>query len=601
MRFLSTLTASVLGSLIAFGIVVFFIFFFIFALSLSADTTPTVQPGSVLVVPIEGSIPERTADDPFQQAFGERPSYDLHDLQTALRNARQDDRIEAVWLRMKGTSAPWGTLEEVRSSLEKLGETEMPIIASSEEFGIGEKDYYVASAADSVFAGPQSSFEYNGFATSVTFFKNAFDKLDVEPEVVRAGRYKGAVEPFVRSDLSDPNREQIEALLSTVNNQFTGAISDSRSLSQTTLNALAEDDALLTSSEAEKEGLIDGLRYEDEVRSLLRTRLDLSSSDDVPTINIKNYRKVPAEDAGVSYTGTGNVAVVYAEGNIVTGDPDENPFGPSQQVLGSTPLIEALDEARTSPTTEAVVLRINSPGGSAAASEAMWRAAKRTADEKPLVVSMGGTAASGGYYLAAAADSIVANATTTTGSIGVFGLLFNAEGLFEDKLGITVDGVTTSPYADMFDPRKPLQPSEQRLLETSIDHTYDTFLERVAEGRNMDTSAVHEVAQGRVWSGQDARDVGLVDSTGTLEDAIAIAGSAADMGPGPYRTQILPRPKTFFERLNEQFSTQTTRLWKTLASTSLEREVWRHKRMIDQMTGTNGAVQTRLPVDFRIE
>jgi protease-4 len=601
MRFLSTLTASVLGTLIAFGLVVFFLFFFFFALTLSTDTTPTVQPGSVLTVPIEGPIPERTADDPFQQAFSNRPAYDLHDLQTALRNARQDDRIAAVWLRLKGTSASWSTVEEVRKAVVQVRESGTPVIASSEEFGMGEKDYYVASAADSVFAGPQASFEYNGFATILAFFKNTLDKLDVEPEVVRAGKYKSAVEPFLRSDLSEPNRRQIEALLSTVNDQFTSTVAEARSMSASSLDALADEDALLTSSAALDEGLIDGLRYEDEVRSLLRTDLDLPPETEVPTISLGDYKSVPAESAGVTYTGTGNVAIVYAEGNVVTGDPEEGPFGPSQQVLGSTPLIEALNEARTSPSTQAVVLRINSPGGSAAASEAMWRAAKRTADEKPLIVSMGGVAASAAYYIAAPADSIVADATTTTGSIGVFGVLFNAQGLFEDKLGVTFDAVTTSPYADMFTTAKPLDSAERRLLSESIDEAYRTFLQRVASGRNMDTSAVHEVAQGRVWSGRDAKDVGLVDTIGTLQDAIAMAGSAAGMGDGPYRTRILPRPKTFFERLNEQFSAQATKLWQSMAATSLERKLWRHRRVLDRLTGRNGSVQARLPVRIRIE
>ena len=595
MRFLSTLTASVLGTLIAFGLVVFFLFFFFFALALSGDTTPSVQPGSVLVLPIEGNIPERTSDDPFQQAFGEGPSYDLHDLQTALRNAGQDERIEAVWLRMKGTSASWGTLEEVRASIVRLQDQGMPVYASSEEFGLGEKGYYVASAADSVFVGPQSSFEYNGFTTIVAFFQNTFDKLQVEPEVVRAGKYKSAVEPFIRSNLSAANREQLDALQSTVNTEFVEAIGEARSLSPASLRALAAEDALLRAEEAVDEGLIDGLRYEDEVRSLLRAELDLPPQADLPTTSVSSYQRVPASDAGVSFTGTGNVALVYGQGNIVSGDPDQSPFGPTSQVLGSTPVVEALNEARTSTSTQAVVLRINSPGGSAAASEALWRAAQRTAEEKPLIVSMGGVAASGGYYMAAPADTIVANATTTTGSIGVFGLLLNAQGLLEDRLGVTFDDVSTSPYADLYTPTKPLAPSERRLLGRSIDSIYETFLQRVAAGRGMDTSAVNDVAQGRVWSGRDAKEVGLVDTTGTLRDAIAIAGAAADMGEGPYQTRILPRPKGFVERLNERFTTQITTVWQSMAATPLERSLWRHKRVLERVTGTNGTVQARLP------
>jgi protease-4 len=225
----------------------------------------------------------------------------------------------------------------------------------------------------------------------------------------------------------------------------------------------------------------------------------------------------------------------------------------------------------------------------------MWRAVRRTAAEKPVIVSMGDVAASGGYYIAAGADSIVANSTTVTGSIGVIGVLLNAEDLFEDQLGVTFDGVRTSPYADMYSPTQPLSSGERRLIGEYIDDTYQTFLQRVADGRDMDTAAVHDVAQGRVWSGEDAREVGLVDTLGTLQDAVAMAGTAAEMGDGPYETRVLPRPKTFFERINEQFAAQATQLWKSMAATPLERTLWRHERMLDRLVGTNGKVQTRLP------
>ena len=601
MRFLSTLTASVLGTLIALGIVVFFLFFFLFALALAGERTPTVQPSSVLTVPVEGAIPERAPADPFQKAFGEGPQYDLRDLQQALRKARTDERINAVWLRMKGTSASWGTLEEVRRAFETTRVSGLPVIASSEEFGMGEKDYFVASAADSVFVGPQASFEYNGFASMQAFFKNAFEKLDVEPEVIRAGKFKSAVEPFIRSDLSEPNRRQIEALLSTVDTRFTDAIAEARGLSPEALEQLADDEALLRAERAVEEGLIDGLKYEDEVRSVLQSQIEQPDAASLPTVSVSTYDRIPASDAGVSTTGPGNVALVYGEGNIVSGDPNQTPFGSSAQVMGSTPTIEALNEARTSASTKAVVLRINSPGGSAAASEAIWRAVKRTAAEKPLYVSMGDVAASGGYYVAAPADTIVANATTTTGSIGVFGLLWNAEGLFEDKLGVTFDGVNTSPYADLYAPTKPLEPGERRLLTESIDSVYDTFLQRVADGRDMDTSAVNDVAQGRVWSGRDAREVGLVDTLGTLQTTLSLAGQAGGLGDGPYDVRVLPRPKTIFERLNKRLAGQAAQIWQNMASTPLERALWQHRRVLKRIAGTNGSVQARMPYVPKIQ
>ena len=601
MRFLSTLTASVLGTLLAFGLVIFFLFFFLFALSFSTDTTPTVEPGSVLTVPIEGTIPERQADDPFQQAFGNAPGYDLRDLQTALRNAAQDDRIEAVWLRMKGTSAQWGTLQEVRQSIENVRASGTPVIASGADFGLSEKGYFVASAADSVYVGPQSSFDYNGFATILSFFQNAFDKLGVEPQVVRAGKFKSAAETFVRSDLSDPNRQQLRALLTTINDQFASTIAGDRPVSATELKNMGESDPLLQASAAVDRGLIDGVRYEDAVRSTFQQMDGIPSEAELSTVELSKYKRVSAESAGVTLNDTGSIDIVYAEGQIVPGDPNDNPFGSNQQTLGSSTVVDALENARENPSTEAVVVRVNSPGGSASASEAMWRAVKRTADEKPVVVSMGDVAASGGYYLAAGADSIVANPTTVTGSIGVIGVLLNAQELFEDKLGVTFDGVRTSPYADMYSPSQPLSSGERQLIGRSIDETYQTFLQRVASGRNMEVSAVNEVAQGRVWSGRDALEVGLVDTLGTRQDALAIAGNAAGLGEGPYETRVLPRPKTVLDRLNEQFATQSTKLWKSMAATSLERKLWRHRRVLDRVLGADSKIQTRLPYTPRIE
>jgi protease-4 len=600
MRFLSTLAASVIGTLVALGLVVFFFVFFFFALSLSADQTPTVQPGSVLTVPLKGDVPERVTDSPFQQAFGQGPSYDLRDLQTSLRKAGTDSRIEAVWLRMKGLSAGWATLEEIRQAVAKARENGVPVIASSDEFGMTEKGYFVASAADSVFTAPQSAFEYNGFGTTVTFFDGALERLKIEPQLIRAGKYKSAGEPFVRSDLSEPNREQLTALLETTNDRFLTTIAEARGQSVEALGRLAREDAFLSSSTAAAEGLVDGLRYEDQVRDRLRQIVETTVPNGLSTVSVSDYEQVPASEAGQSYTGSGQVDIVYAEGSIVVGSTGDQIPGSGSQSVGSTDLADALETARTSASTEAVVVRVNSPGGSAAASEAMWRAMERTAAEKPVIVSMGDLAASGGYYLAAGADSIVADPMTTTGSIGVFGLVPNAEGFFEDKLGITFDGVRTSPYADLGSISKPLSANERRVLQTSIDQTYQTFLQRVADARGMSVSAVDEVAQGRVWSGRDAEEVGLVDTTGSLVDAVSMAAEAAGMGAGPYRTRTLPRPKTVFEQFSQQFAAQAQSVWRSVTMNALERKLWRHKQLFDRMVARE-TVQARIPFEPSIE
>ena len=601
MRFLSTLAASVVGTLLALGLVVFFFVFFFFALSLSADQAPSVQPGSVLTVPLQGSIPERTTDDPFRRAFGGEPAYDLRDLQASLQKARSDSRIEAVWLRLQGVSAGWATLEEVRQAVLRTRESGVPVFASSDEFGMSEKGYFVASAADSVFTAPQSPFEYNGFATILSFFDGTFERLDAEPQLIRAGKYKSAGEPFIRKDLSEPNRRQVTALLETVNARFMEAIAEARGRSVEALDALAQEDAFLSAERAVEEGLLDGLRYEDEVRDRLRSVVGADETDDLTTVSIDAYQRVSAASAGQSFTGTGRVDIVYAEGNIVTGSTDDQaPFG-GAQALGATDLARALETARTTPTTKAVVVRVNSPGGSAAASEAMWRAVARTSAEKPVIVSMGDVAASGGYYLAAGADSIVADPTTTTGSIGVFGLLVNAQEFFEDKLGVTFDRVQTSPYADLYSPTKALTEGERGILARSIDQTYQTFLRRVADARGLSVAQVDSVAQGRVWSGRDAARVGLVDTTGTLADAVAMAGQAAGLGEGPYRTRVLPRPKTFLQRFSQQFAAQARRAWRSATMGTVDETLWQKRRLLNRMIGSEGAIQTRLPVTPTIE
>jgi len=601
MRFLSTLAASVLGTLIAIIGLFLFGFFFFFALSLSSDPTPTVQPSSVLVVPIDGPILERTADDPFAEAFFDAPSYDLRDVQEGLRNAASDDRIQAVWLQIKGTNASWGTLHEVRAALTRFKDSGKPLMASSGDFGMGEKEYYLASAADSVFAAPVSPFEWNGFNTTVSFFSGMLEKLDVEPKVVRAGKFKSAVEPFLREDLSEENRLQLTALLETQNQEVKQAIAESRSLTSEALEQRADESAILDAESALDAGLLDALRYEHEVRDRFRSVLGVSPGQDVPTVDLGAYKRVPAADANVQYTGTGNVAVVYAEGSIVSGETQDAPGGGQSASIGSTTLIEALETARTTSSTKAVVVRINSPGGSAAASEVMWDAVRRTAQEKPVLVSMGDVAASGGYYIAAGADSVLANPTTITGSIGVFGLLFNARGLFENKLGITFDQVETSPLSDITSAIEPFSEQERRLLEQSIDRTYDTFIERVADARGMTTDEVNAIAQGRVWSGADAQRVGLVDSLGTLADAISIAGRRGGLGDGPYRTRILPRPKTFVQQLNEALYGQSARLWRAWTTSPLERQLWQQKETLESLVRTQRSAQARLPFAIEIQ
>lgn len=599
MRFLSTLAASVLGTLIAVVALFVFLFLFVLAIGLSAETTPMVQSGSILTVDISGPIPERVSDDPLTRSLENQGDYDLLKLTGALRKAESDDRIEGVWLRLEGTSASWATLEHVRSALQSVRDRGKPIIASSGDFGMSEKDYFLATAADSIFSGPVTPFEFNGLYFPQTFFKGTLEKLGVEAEVVRAGQYKSAIEQFTRDDLSENNELQLQALVDTRYEVFLNAVSEAREMTVDELRTIATTNAPQGVESAMELGLIDDLRYTDQVVDVFRGILGSDPGASVPTIDVGQYARVPASEAGVQSTGTGQVAVIYGTGQIVPGDPSEGPFNTASGFLGSDPIVEAFREARENDRVKSIVFRVDSPGGSAAASEAIWREVRRTVQEKPVIVSMGALAASGGYYIAAPADTIVASPNTITGSIGVFGLKFNVEGLFQERLGISIDDVRTSDLADINSPFSSFSERERQLLSQQTDRTYQTFLERVSEGRNMAVDAVDEVAQGRVWSGQDALDQGLVDVLGGLADAIRIAGEAGGLGVEP-RVQILPRKKTFFQQLNEDLSGATARAYWHASTSDVEKMLQAKRDVLKYYLRQSGTVQARMPYSFEI-
>ena len=600
MRFLSTLAASVLGTIVAIVALFIFLFLFLFAISLSGDATPQVRSGSVLTMEVSGAIPERVPNDPLTRQISGQSGYGLSDVLSSLSKAEKDDRISAVWLQLKGSSASWATLEQIRAAIQDLRESGKPVIASSGDFGMVEKDYFLATAADSIFAGPVTSFEFNGLYLPQTFFQGTLEKLGIEPKVVRAGQFKSAVETFTRDDLSAENELQLQALVDTQYNTFLRAISEARGISIEQLREIASTDAPMDVAPARELGMIDDVRYTDEVVDVLRGILELDGDADVPTIDIADYSRVPGSEVGLEPGGEGAIAVVYGTGQIVPGDPDQGVLGNTTS-MGSDPTIEALDKAREDDDVKAVVFRVDSPGGSAAASEAIWRAVTRTRSVKPVIVSMGSLAASGGYYVAAPADTIVASPNTITGSIGVFGLLFNVEGFLTDKLGVGIDDVNTSDLADIYSPFSDFSDRERALLSESIDRTYQTFLQRVADGRGMTVEQVDAIAQGRVWSGKDAKEQGLVDVLGGLDDAIRIAGEKAGMGAGPFRVRFLPREKTFFEKLNENLSGQAAQIYWNQTATDLEKELRSRKEMIRYYLRQSGKVQARLPQPINIQ
>ena len=594
MRFLSNLLSSVLGTFIALGLLAFFGFLFILALAASSSRTPTVSSGSVLHITLDGSVPEVIAHDPLSQAFAEGARFDLRGFKESMRKAAVDSRIDAVRLDIKDIDAAWATLQEMRSALVRFKESGKPLIASSADHGMAEAEFFLASAADSLFAQPEAPFEFNGFALTSSFYEGTLNKLNIEPRVFRAGRYKSAVEPFTRSDLSAENEEQLRSILETQNDIFMSTVAESRGLSPDTLNALASENAILNAENAVAAGLIDALLYHDEVDALIKDRLNYE--DDIEDVSLSSYTRVPASEAGLERGDEGDIAVVYAVGGITSGKsgPSQSPLL-GNNVVGAETFRDAMVEARESDEVKAVVLRVNSPGGQVAPAEAMWREVKLTTRQKPVIVSMGDLAASAGYWISAPADTIVADPLTLTGSIGVFSVLFDTRNFFNEKLGITFDAVQTSPLADIYSSIGDLSEEERQLLQYTTQDVYQAFLRHVAQGRNLSVAGVDSIGQGRVWTGREALENNLVDVLGGLDEAVELAAERAGLEAGTYRLRTLPRPRSFFERFAQSLEARAAHLWMNARTSRLERNLLEHLHTLQRLKDMHGTVQARLP------
>jgi protease IV len=598
MRFLSTLIASALGALIAFGLLFVIFIGFIGVLIASTDTTPRVRSGSVLVMELSGDVPERVSGDPIAQAFGGEARHGLRDIVEAFEKAAADDRIDAVWVRLRGISAPWASLEEIRRSMETFRLSGKPLYASSEDFGMDERDYFLASAADSVFVGPEALFQFNGFHITATFFSRLLDNLGIEPQIIRAGEFKSAVEPFIRQDLSPENAEQLRLLLDSQNRFFLETVARSRRTTPQYLEDVMTQDAVFDAEKAAALGLVDGLLFEDQIVAVINRRLGRDENEGLRRVSLRDYARVPRREAGIREGNDGEVAIVYAVGDIMPGRGGSPSILGSGSALGSDTFAEAMGEARRSDRIRAVVLRINSPGGFAPSAEAMWREIELTAAVKPVVVSMGDYAASGGYWIAMAADTIVADAMTLTGSIGVFSIFFDASDFLENRIGITFDGVQTSPYADMLSGVRSLRPEERQLLSAATERMYQSFLEKVARGRGLNVAGVDSVGQGRVWTGEQALEIGLVDVIGGLDTAVRLAAERAGLAEGTYRTRSLPRPRTFIDQISESMRSQAASLYLRMTSSPAERALLQQARVVQQMANTHGTIQARIPFEL---
>ena len=520
---------------------VFFLFIIIIVSAGSSDPKTELEENSILHLTLDHEIADRNEENPFQSLnFSDigSESPGLNEILDNLDKAAANPAIQGVFLDLTTLNAGTATIEEIRNALLAFKKSGKFIWVYSEVFSQGS--YYLATAADKIYLHPTGLAELKGLRSEILFFKGTLDKLGVEPQVFRHGKFKSAVEPFIQDKLSDANKAQMRTFLFSIWNHMITGISKSRNIPESELLAIASELKVTNAISAKQYKLVDDLKYRDEVLELLKTKTKAKSIDKLNLVSIDDMEN--AHDTRERKKGD-KIAVVFAEGDIVDGE------GQDDQV-GSIPFAKALRKARLDDKVKAVVLRINSPGGSALASETIWREVVLTKKVKPVIVSMGNLAASGGYYIAAPADVIVAQPNTITGSIGVFGLFFNGKGLV-NQLGVTIDTVKTTPMADIMTSSRAVTPRESEIIQAEIERIYDNFITRVAEGRKMSKAEVDSIAQGRVWTGIDAKRIKLVDEFGGLDHAIRIAAKRANLTE--YRITELPAIKDPFEKILENF------------------------------------------------
>ena len=533
---LATITGIVISSVVLF----FFGMLVIFGMAASSESETQVKDNSIMKLELNGYLTERNQDNPFMTLLEEEySSYGLDDILNSIKKAKESPSIKGIYIEASSLSCGFASLQEIRQALEDFKTTGKFIVAYSDNYTQGL--YYLSSVADKVLLNPQGRIEWRGLAAAPMFYKDLLEKIGVEMQVFKVGTYKSAVEPFIATEMSPANREQVTAYLQSVWGELTKAVSESRSISTDSLNAYADKMIMFyPSAESVEAGLADTLMYKNDVRNYLKGMMGIDEDDSMPVLGLKdmiNVKKNMPKDK------SGNiVAVYYAYGEI----DGASSASTTEEGIQSKNVIKDLRRLKEDDNVKAVVLRINSPGGSAYGSEQIWYAVSELKKEKPVIVSMGDYAASGGYYISCNADSIVAEPTTLTGSIGIFGMYPNIKGL-TDKVGLKFDVVKTNEFADFGAMGRGMNASEKSLMQMMVNQGYDLFLTRCSEGRGIAKEELDKIAQGRVWTGSMAKELGLVDELGNLDKAIEIA--VAKAGIDTYTIMSYPAKATFLESL----------------------------------------------------
>jgi protease IV len=498
-----------------------------------------VVPGSVLHLRLNAPISEREPLNPFPKLnalSGEESSIGLNLILDQIAKAKTDANIKGIYLEAPDVAAGMATVEEIRNALADFRKSGKFVVSYSEMYA--QKGYYLASVADEVLVHPEGGVEWVGLSAEITFYKKMLDKLEIDVQIFRHGKFKSAVEPFDLEKMSEANRLQTASYVNALWKQMVLGISQSRNIPENQLQSLAAGLVIRSSKEAVTFRMADRQVYSDEVMPILAQRC---GGNNPALVTLRNYQFAKAETAEEENDeeNQGAVAVVYAVGDIESGQGDD-------QTIGSARIAQAISDARNDNSVKAIVLRVNSPGGSALASDVIWREVSLTKGKKPIVVSMGDVAASGGYYIACAADKILAQPNTITGSIGVFGLLPNLKNMLENKIGLTHDTVNSAPHADFGTTLRATDTLEATVLQQGVEDVYQTFISRVAEGRKLTLAEVDSIGQGRVWSGTDAKRIGLVDELGGLQEAIALAAKLGKLGK-KYSIKSFPTQKSPFD------------------------------------------------------
>ncbi|MBI1768043.1 MAG: signal peptide peptidase SppA [Bacteroidetes bacterium] len=538
MNFFKTFLASCLGSLVALVVLcLLLIGFFSAAVSSLSTDDKVVEVGdnSVLHLKLNVPITEMEIENPFEGLpipGAEETAIGLLSLKSSIAHAKTDPAIKGIYLEVSFFQGGYAVAKEIRESLLDFKKSGKWVIAYSEMYS--EASYYLASVADKIYLNPEGEIEFNGLAIEVSFFKKMFDKLDIKPEIFRVGDFKSAVEPFFLEKMSEANRLQLKELIDGINSSTKNEIAESRKINSNELKKIADQMLVTSPQDAERHKLIDSLFYFDQVQADLRSRLGLGKNKKITFVKYSKYKKSFISPS----TSKNEIAVIVAEGDIVSGKAKEG-------LIGSETFAEELRKARTNDKVKAIVLRINSPGGSALASDVMWREVRLAAKEKPIIASMSHLAASGGYYMAMGCDTIVAEPSTITGSIGVFSVLFDLSSFLDKKIGITFDEVKTGEVGELVTVTRPLTPFEKSVWQKRTDKIYEDFTSKAAEGRHMNVEQLRKVASGRVWTGEQAKERGLVDVIGGFDDAVSIAAKKAGV-ENDYKLKFYPKQRNFF-------------------------------------------------------